>query len=343
MATVALGVAVALTRAQEARAPRRLRATRRLGLGAQEPPLAGIRRMALEQADLVIDELGDAAAGVHEARKAIKRLRAIVRLLEGEIGARAAAREQDALRSAAALLAGARDAEVMLATLDAVLGRGGRKLARRAGAISLRLALVGERERHSREALAPANLTRAVEELRGFRTRAAAWQLEDDEGFDPLDTGVRRIYRQGRRRMRRAAAKRGGRMRTMHQWRKRVKDLRYVAEALERPAGPAASRSARSGARRMRRLARRADKLGEVLGEEHDLALLGLWIERHGSAAGAGGGTRRRLHRRIERRRAKLRRRALAQGRELYRRRPKPFVKRVAKASARDRRTFSRR
>ena len=48
-------------------------------------------------------------------------------------------------------------------------------------------------------------------------------------------------------------------------WRKRVKELRYAAETLDR------------GGKRckpVRRVARRADRLGEMLGEEHDLALL---------------------------------------------------------------------
>ena len=53
----------------------------------------GLRRIALGQVDLAIELLrgadGEAAEeAVHETRKALKRLRAIMRLLEGELGER---------------------------------------------------------------------------------------------------------------------------------------------------------------------------------------------------------------------------------------------------------------
>ncbi len=343
-ATAVVGLGVVLTRAAEAHRPRRRRRpSRRLGLGAHEPLAAGLRRMALEQADLVLDELTGALDGdghsavVHESRKAIKRLRAIVRLLEGELGRQRCAREQEVLRRAATLLAGARDAEVKLATLDALLEREKGKLARRPGVVSLRLALVAERERSEREATSAGNLRRVAEELRGFRARAAAWDIHESGSIGPVEAGLHRIYGQGRRRMGRAEGHHGGRMRTMHQWRKRVKDLRYAAEVLERSA-PTGTRLRSAGgnqgteARWMHRLAERADKLGELLGDEHDLAVLGEWIESDGALAGAGRGTRRRLGRRIERRRAKLRRKALRQGHDLYRRPTGKFVRRAGKA-----------
>ena len=72
----------------------------------------------------------------------------------------------------------------------------------------------------------------------------------------------------------------------MHEWRKRVKDLRYAAEMLQRREPSGASRREGKRKRRrererlraqaapLRRLAKRADDLGELLGEEHDLVLL---------------------------------------------------------------------
>ena len=49
---------------------------------------------------------------MHETRKALKRLRALVRLLREELGEQAFERENAALRDVARRLAGARDAEV---------------------------------------------------------------------------------------------------------------------------------------------------------------------------------------------------------------------------------------
>jgi hypothetical protein len=145
-------------------------------------------------------------------------------------------------------------------------------------------------------------------------------------------------------------------------WRKRVKDLRYAAEMLDRfePArghhdrqkGPGArlrkQRAARTETNAIRRTARRADELGELLGEEHDLVLLArrLDAEAEGSAGEAGSESpgrgsehdqlgdeeRRILVKLIARRRRRMRSKALSQGERLYRRRPKAFVARMREA-----------
>ena len=82
----------------------------------------------------------------------------------------------------------------------------------------------------------------------------------------------------------------------------------------------------------MRRLARSADELGELLGEEHDLAMFGAWLSENGRAAGVGRANRRRLRKEIVRGRRKLRRRALRESRRLYARKPRAFMRRVARA-----------
>jgi hypothetical protein len=120
-----------------------------------------------------------------------------------------------------------------------------------------------------------------------------------------------------------------------------MKDLRYAAEALRRAEPPPGRLAALSRKRRRRagaeqrwiaKLAGRADDVGELLGEEHDLAMFGVWLADHGKAAGAGRGTRRRLRKDIVARRSKLRRRALRESRRLYERKPRAFVRRVARA-----------
>jgi CHAD domain-containing protein len=301
--------------------------------------------MAVAQAELAADSLtvadsGDAAKAVHEGRKAIKRTRAIVRLLEGELGHGTSADEQSRLRAAAAGLAGARDAEVMLATLEDLSRRHRKKLAKRKGVVRLRRRLAGDRKAAERALLEPANRLRVASELRAFAARAGAWQLDNRPGIDPIEAGLHKVYASGRRRMAKADGKQGGRMRTMHQWRKRVKDLRYAAEALQHyTAG--GSRRGRSSAHEAKErkwltdMATNADELGELLGEDHDLAVLGQWVSDHGASTGAGRATRHKLHKLIRRRRAKLRRRALRRGKALYKRKPRKFIARVARANAR--------
>ena len=342
-ATAAVGLGVVLARAgSERRTRRQRRSERRLGLGCEERLAAGLRRMAIAQAELAIVELDQAVPSsigrsVHETRKAIKRLRTIVRLLEGELGPDACAREQATLRAAAEVLAGARDGEVKLQTLEALIALHPKALAGKRQIRRLREHLVIERDRAERLALLPAARAEAANELRAFRARAGAWHLEDRPGIGPVEEGLRRIYREGRRRRGRAAKGRGGRMHAMHQWRKRVKDLRYSAEILERTElSRRGSRSrqarAKSEAAWLHSLAGRADRLAEVLGDEHDLAVLGEWIGAEGKRAGLRPKTRRQLRKLISKRRAELRRRALREGKRLYRRRPGEFMARVGRA-----------
>jgi CHAD domain-containing protein len=349
---------MALARAErERRAGRRRRAQeRQFALLPGELPVHGLRRMALGQLDLSIELLGgDGGApsenAVHETRKALKRLRALVRMLRRELGEEVFAREDAALRDAGRRLAGARDAEVVVNTLDGLLERDGRRLARRRGVARLRRALVAEKEAANARLLSDAAMRADVlEELRGIRWRVAAWPLSGRDGIQALEPGLQRIYRQGRGRYRRAAAGKGDRGRAMHEWRKRVKDLRYAAEMLERrdPAGERglSKRRRRKAAKRaraqpLRRLARRADRLGEALGEEHDLAVLAGRLRDPGAAGDPhSDGAPPRLGRRnrkavlklIARRRRKLRAKTLREGARLYRRRPRRFAKRVRRA-----------
>ena len=124
-------------------------------------------------------------------------------------------------------------------------------------------------------------------------------------------------------------------MRAMHLWRKRVKDLRYVAEMLERRQQSQKKRHGRSA--RLHRLADRADTLAEVLGEDHDLAVLAARVHAEAKSGKharkkskrIGRTTRKALLKQIARRRRKLRRRALREGEHLYRRSPKKFVRQL--------------
>jgi CHAD domain-containing protein len=156
-----------------------------------------------------------------------------------------------------------------------------------------------------------------------------------------VEPGLARIYRDGRRRHRRAAAGRGDRGRALHEWRKRVKDLRYAAEMLDRrePAARGARKRGRArgkDAKLIGELARRADRLGEALGEEHDLAVLAERVreQSRGRAGGSrlGRGSRRAILKAIARRRRALRASTLREGARLYGRRPKRFVARVRRA-----------
>jgi hypothetical protein len=80
-------------------------------------------------------------------------------------------------------------------------------------------------------------------------------------------------------------------------------------------------------------VARRADELGELLGEEHDLGVLAERLRGEGDGTHAetpvGRRTRRALLRLIAKRRRKIRRDALRLGERLYRRSPARYLERV--------------
>jgi len=355
-ATVAVGVGVALARAGRGRAGKESteeEARRQFALLPGEATSAGIRRMALAQADAAIELLGARGKpdehAVHETRKALKRLRALLLLLEQELGSEAYEREIAALREIAAGLAEPRDSEVLLATFVALLERHPRRLARRRGVRRLRRRLASERDSTEAHMLADeARLAALCGELRAFRARALVWPLREHGGSRLVEPGLERIYRQGRRRYRQALRGKGDRTIAMHQWRKRVKDLRYAAEMLQRRDPWPTARNGRRGAgggesRRLRRLARRADELGEMLGEDHDLALLAERVRAEGkrkrgsrrrSGKPIGRRSRRLLLKLISRRRSRLRGRALRLGERIYRPRPKKFMRRARAAFA---------
>jgi CHAD domain-containing protein len=331
VASVALGVGVALAQAERSRrsTKHRRKRERRFAQLPREPLPQTLRRITLGQLDLAIELLGGESGGgraldrktIHETRKALKRLRALVGLLREELGERQYKREHAILRDAARQLAGARDAEVMVDTLDALLERHPRELGRRRPLIELRRRLVAERAAAARRALDDRALrAQVLRDLSGLRERAQRWELPERPGLTIVERDLRRVYRQGRRRMRRVERGRGG-ARAAHEWRKRVKDLRYAAEILG-----------------LRPLARRAEELGELLGEEHDLVVLAELLPPPGRApfkGKRGKRARRALLERIARRRRLLRKRALRDGERLYRRKPKRFARRARRTHAR--------
>jgi CHAD domain-containing protein len=328
LATLTVG-AIALARDERDRRLTRARRARerRFTLLDGEQPGDGMKRMALAQLDLAIELVqgeGDVPneEAVHDTRKAIKRVRALVRLMRDELGERTFARENGALRDVARRLAGARDAEVMASTLDRLLEGHERGLARRPPVVALRAQLAAERDQAARRGLGDAATRDAtLNELYAVRARVATWSLSRQPGLRLAEPGLRRLYRQGRRRRGRARRAKGRDTRALHQWRKRVKDLRYAAQMLG-----------------LEELAKRADDLQERLGDEHDLALLAERVNAPDSPL-AGGGRRRKRTRKgvlklIARRRAGLREQALREGRRLYKRKPKEFAKRARKRFA---------
>ncbi|HWX86997.1 MAG TPA: CHAD domain-containing protein [Solirubrobacteraceae bacterium] len=257
----------------------------------------------------------DPAELVHEARKTIKRMRALARLLRDELGEQEFRRVNDSLRGAGRRLAGARDAQVRLATLNGLVERHPKALARE-GIERLRQRLEGELE----QTVEPADRDRVLEDIATMRRQVARWNLLERD-FQALAPGLGRIYREGHRRYARVEHEHARDPQDLHDWRKRVKSLYYALDML--------------GAKQVkgtRRATRQANRLGELLGEEHDLWMLSVYLEEYPGAFGRDTGARDALGGRIERRRKRLRKRALGLGARLYRHKPGKFTRRAGSA-----------
>jgi CHAD domain-containing protein len=277
-----------------------------------EDAAAAVRRMARGQIDLAAGQLdGSAGVGtdeaVHEARKAFKRLRALVRLSRDAVGDATYRRENTALRDAGRRLSGVRDAAVMVQTLDDVRERYADELP--AGAFAgLRSALEREAgESRARLAVDSTPVDEVIAALRTRRNATARWPLPDEADEAMLAPGLQRIYRRGRKALR--AARKDTDTEHLHELRKRAKDLWHAAQVL-RPVAP----------KRMRKLAKRAHALSDVVGDDHDLAVL---LEGARERPGTLDAVElERLEELVARRRAKLQRRAIKRARRVYARKP---------------------
>jgi CHAD domain-containing protein len=288
-------------------------------LGQAEFVPDGLRRIARGQLDAGIEELAGQPnsrldEAVHETRKRLKRLRAALRLERSAIGAETYRRENAAFRELGRRLSAPRDAMVLIETLDELSERFGDELPPdAAGPLRARF-----EQTHKRALTSLRRDEAAIEAVRGeleqARERSAAWTF-DAEGVEALRPGLERIYRRGRRSMRAAADEPSDER--LHEWRKRSKELWHALQIL-RPAAP----------KRMKKLANRAHRLSDLLGDDHDLAVLRAQVER------AGGSFEREasctaLVAVIDRRRLALQSDAFRLGAKIYEAAPKSFGRSV--------------
>jgi CHAD domain-containing protein len=240
----------------------------------------------------------DAEKRIHRARQRLKRVDSLLRVLEPASPAAAASAKQ-ALRAAAHLLAGTRDADVMVAS-----ARGLREIAGRRdnGALDR---VVAELSRGAAEA----HERRGPEIRAGERLKAAEAALHrlprSIDGAALLEWGLARSYRRGYRAM--VQARSSLATPDLHHWRKAVKDywnlVRIARKRLPRSVVGSAAGFAR---------------LGDLLGLDHDHAVL---ADRLALSPEPDPGLMRHLSL-IARERRRLEEEAFRLGERLYRRRP---------------------
>jgi CHAD domain-containing protein len=280
-------------------------------LKRSESPADGLRRIARELAEQALAEAAatdrDTATRVHNARKCTKKTRSILRLARRHLGE--TFRVENALiRDAARRLSASRDAAVLLATFDALVREQSDEL--RAVTAPIRDVLVGKLSEAASAACAKEQLALFADDMRELLVRIDEWVITAHD-FDAVGDGLVRSYRDGRSAMK--AALDTSDAAAWHEWRKRVKDHWYHVRLLRNVWKPV-----------MKAREKELKTLSDVLGEEHDLAVLQERISNELPSEPSS-----RLLEAIERKRQHLQSVARPFGERIYAEKPKALGKRL--------------
>ncbi|MBV8588293.1 MAG: CHAD domain-containing protein [Verrucomicrobia bacterium] len=191
-----------------------------ISLQRHETLRSGLLRVVDILINSIVDSLADLSPNdeedIHRIRTSIKRLRALLRLVRPAVDPTFFDRENGRLRTAARLLSFARDAEVAQETLKTL------PVSEKTDRDAVGLAASG----FERQVGPPKDLDRTLAEVRKRveQTRRNFHRLElRGTGREIVESGVRKVYRQGRSRMKVAIAQ--GQDSAFHSWRIRAKNL----------------------------------------------------------------------------------------------------------------------
>jgi CHAD domain-containing protein len=272
-----------------------------------------VKRLGRRRIEKALRDLDhcDRLEAVHEVRKKIKELRALLRLLRPAMTRSDYRSCSKPLRKAAGYLSAARDAQVKVNALERLTRQQG--LAPRCFR-QFKGMLRGECRQQQGE-LSQSRTRRSVGRLLNkLRDEFPAIRLKHS-GWRALSSGIRHSYREGRCRYQLARKNRGPEQ--LHEWRKRVKDLYYQIGLL----CPVRSQQIEGAVAEL-------DRLGERLGDYHDLVLISeacatkhLWKQALEEA--------KALKPLVAEQQKELRTRALALGASFYEEKPSAFCKRL--------------
>lgn len=306
-------------------------------LKAHETFSRGLKRISTEELVNALEGLRGEARGdtkgdakdnadntIHDVRKRFKKLRAALRLVRSDLGEKRYRQTNALLRDAGRQLSELRDAEVLVTTLDA---------------LAEHTFDIQNRDAHANDAHADSTAQRkAFKEARATllaRQQDAVAQADDltDEvaktvaplqdqitrwpvgnGWDSVSPNLKRGYARGRGAF--AEAYRHPADDSFHEWRKGVKELWYHLRILN-PLWPEV----------IAELTAQASKLADLLGAEHDLAVLSQTLAATPNEFGKVAGVDM-LRARIEARRSALRAEARPLGQRLYAEEPQRFSRR---------------
>ena len=274
----------------------------------------GLRRLARAQLKSARQQLQGAASppdeAIHEARKSVKKIRAIVQLCDAD-DATGMGKCLKRLRKINRELSKLRDAAAVLETLSA-FQRTARSAEDRAAYDRIKQRLVSRKNAAMRAAAAEKVWRMIDRECRRLRRAARRWEPKHGS-FGALAPGIRESYRAGRKALARAQKRR--RASDFHEWRKHVKTLWYELRLME---GASAAVDAHVAT---------LHHLEDWLGDEHNVVVFFETLAAEAPPAGFAAVRHAGI-----RRQTSLRRKAIERGKRAYARGTKAFVRSVERA-----------
>ena len=243
-------------------------------LKPRQPVHQGVRRIAVAQIEDLLGDHGNSSASstsVHEARKALKRLRALLSLIRPGLSNNDLHREKQRLREIAGVLAGARDAQVMVETADG-LGNGTmpRSCQVTAGAL---MTILEKRRNQAEEKLGDGHTHLPVQAFREAQQEFEGLSL-GDLGLDEVLEGFTKTYRRGRH-LYAEIAEGGAEDERFHDLRKEVQHHWRHLQLL-----------CNIWPRMMRPQIQLAHELAETLGRDHDISVLAAFVRDNAGELG---------------------------------------------------------
>ena len=279
------------------------------------PVSEALRAVALAQLDIAHTSLAspsDRHVGVHSARKCFKRLRSLLLLARPGMPEPVFANLSSRVSEIGKGLAAARDAQALLEAVDSLEqktdpGQGD-------GPIRSVRSWLRDRRNAAERSLEQTTASNALHMLLELRPRFAGLTVYPDD-FSPLRKGLERCYGAARQQFKTAFA--SGETEAIHDWRKGVQQHWRQMQLLS-PCWPS-----ELGAR-----ADAARKLSQVLGDDHDIAML-MHLATAPTMTFGNPEDMSGFLRRCKARLKALRKDAKVQGKRLFIEKPAPFAGRV--------------
>ena len=287
-------------------------------LKANESVSKGIKRIVNEQIEKAVDELAATEElgvdeAVHKARQRLKKIRAVVRLVRDRLGKKVYRRENARFRDLGRSLANLRDGQVRIATLDNLTAHFADTVESDAFT-GIRHELGVDYRREYQSILDKGTIISVRNQLKDLKDEVNDWKIGSNN-WSAVDSSLKRVYQRGDRALDKARSK--PTVENLHDWRKRVKYLRYQLQIL-RPIWFEMTEE----------WIDRTHDLSDYLGEDHDLAVLKELVLSQPKRFDRQN-TLSTLTALIDRRREELQFSAMFLGRRIYTEKPRNFVDRL--------------